>query len=134
MLKYLNGFKQIELYRSTFINLAEPVLIYSEPIKAPMIDIAGSKINSWTKFEYINNSTLGEFKKYYEELFKINISMIVVGNAMIYADFLGDESLDKTLSDIILSLDDNIQSMVVFNIMSDMENIDIPAIIVNLIK
>jgi ubiquitin-activating enzyme E1 len=134
MLKYLNGFKQIELYRSTFINLAEPVLIYSEPIKAPMIDIAGSKINSWTKFEYINNSTLGEFKKYYEELFKINISMIVVGNAMIYADFLGDESLDKTLSDIILSLDYNIQSMVVFNIMSDMENIDIPAIIVNLIK
>ena len=132
MLKYLNGFKQVELYRSTFINLAEPVVVYSEPIKASMIDVAGNKINSWTKFEYIHNSTLSEFKKYYEELFKINISMIVVGNAMIYADFLDDESLNKTLRDIILSLDDNIESMVVFNIMTDMENIDIPAIIVNL--
>ena len=132
MLKYLNGFKQVELYRSTFINLAEPVVVYSEPIKASMIDVAGNKINSWTKFEYIHNSTLDEFKKYYEELFKINISMIVVGNAMVYADFLDDESLNKTLRDIILSLDDNIESMVVFNIMTDMENIDIPAIIVNL--
>ena len=132
MLKYLNGFKQVELYRSTFINLAEPVVVYSEPIKASMIDVAGNKINSWTKFEYIHNSTLDEFKKYYEELFKINISMIVVGNAMVYADFLDDESLNKTLRDIILSLDDNIESMVVFNIMTDIENIDIPAIIVNL--
>jgi len=135
MLKYLNGFKQVDLYRSSFINLAEPVVVYSEPIKASMIDVAGSKINSWTKFEYIHNSTLDEFKKYYEELFKINISMIVVGNAMVYADFLGDESLNKTLYDIILSLDNTlIQSNVVFNIMSDMENIDIPAIIVNLKK
>ena len=139
MLKYLNGFKQVDLYRSTFINLAEPVVVYSDPIEAAMIDIAGSKINSWTKFEYIHNSTLGEFKKYYEALFKINISMIVVGNSMIYADFLGDESLNKTLYDIILSLDDDkdvlgTQSIVIFNIMSDMENIDIPAIMVNLKK
>jgi ubiquitin-activating enzyme E1 len=145
MLKYLNGFKQVDLYRSTFINLAEPVIVYSDPIEASMIDIAGNKINSWTKFEYIHNSTLGEFKKYYEELFKINISMIVVGNSMIYADFLGDESLNKTLYDIILSLDDDkddkddkvvlgTQSIVIFNIMSDIENIDIPAIMVNLKK
>ena len=71
--------------------------------------------------------------------------MIVVGNSMIYADFLGDESLNKTLYDIILSLDDDkddkddkvvlgTQSIVIFNIMSDMENIDIPAIMVNLKK
>lgn len=134
MLKYLNGFKQVNLYRSTFINLAEPILVYSDPIEASMIDIAGNKINSWTKFEYIHNSTLYEFKKYYEELFKINISMIVVGNSMIYADFLGDESLNKTLNDIIISLDIDIQSIIVFNIVSDMENIYIPAIIVNLKK
>jgi len=134
MLKYLNGFKQVNLYRSTFINLAEPILVYSDPIKASMIDIAGNKINSWTKFEYIHNTTLDEFKKHYEELFKINISMIVVGNSMIYADFIDDESLNKTLNDIIISLDLDIQSMIVFNIMTDMENIDIPAIIVNLKK
>ena len=61
--------------------------------------------------------------------------MIVVGNAMVYADFLDEESLNKTLYDIILSLDNTlIQSKVIFNIMSDMENIDIPAIIVNLKK
>jgi ubiquitin-activating enzyme E1 len=132
MLKYLNGFKQVNLYRSTFINLAEPMLVYSDPIEASMINIAGNKINSWTKFEYIHNSTLCEFKKYYEELFKINISMIVVGNSMIYADFLDDESLNKSLNDIIISLEINIKSMVVFNIMTDIENIEIPAITVNL--
>ena len=136
MLKYLNGFKQVDLYRSTFINLAEPVILYSDPIQASLIDVAGNKINSWTKFEYTTNSTLDEFKKYYEQLFKINISMIVIGNNIIYADFLSDESLNKTLYDVIADLNNNssdkIQSMVTFNIMSDMENVDIPAITVNL--
>jgi ubiquitin-activating enzyme E1 len=97
MIKYLLNAKE---YRSTFINLAEPLVVYSEPIIAPMIEIAGTKINSWTKFRYTLNSTLQEFKEYYEKLFKINISMITNNSTILYVDFI-DENLNKNLKELI---------------------------------
>ena len=101
MLKFLMGFNKVDQYRSTFINLAEPILVYSDPIEAPMIEINGVKLNSWTKFEYTKDSTIGEFKEFYDKLFKANINMIVIGTSIIYAEFIGSESLEKKLSDSI---------------------------------
>jgi ubiquitin-activating enzyme E1 len=128
MLKYLIGFAKVETYRSTFINLAEPILLYSDPISAPQIEVAGVKMNSWTKFEYVNNTTLGEFKCHYENMFKINISIIVIGSSMVYADFLGNvENLDVKLSDIILNTLGSLMSDVTFTLGAD-DDVDIPAI------
>lgn len=101
MLKYLMSFNKVDQYRSTFINLAEPILVYSEPIEAPMIMIGEVKLNSWIKFEYTKDSTIGEFKEFYDKQFKTNITMIVIGTSMIYAEFIGSESLEKKLSDSI---------------------------------
>jgi ubiquitin-activating enzyme E1 len=101
MLKYLQGFNKVDNYRSTFINLAEPVLVYSDPIGAHMMEIGDVEVNSWTKFEYITNSTLGEFKQHYDKMFGTNITMIVIGTSMAYAEFIGSESLDKSVSDSI---------------------------------
>ena len=133
MLKYLQGLNNLDVYRSTFINLAEPILIYSEPIKASMIDIAGIKINSWTKFDYEKNSTLGEFKKYYEEIFKCEINMIVIGTAMIYAEFIdNNDILSKSMFDIINETFKYIPSNVTFIIACDDESKELPNINVNL--
>ena len=96
MIKYLLNFKE---YRSTFINLVDNTVVYSEPLSAPMIEIAGTKINSWTKFDYNLNSTLQEFKEYYEKLFEINITMITSDSNILYADFI-DDNLNKNLKDI----------------------------------
>jgi hypothetical protein len=38
--------------------------------------------------EYINDTTLDEFKKYYEKVFDTLITMIVIDTTMIYAEFL----------------------------------------------
>jgi ubiquitin-activating enzyme E1 len=102
MVKYLLGYNKVDTYRSTFVNLATPLLVYSDPIEAPTISVAGVKMNSWTKFEYTTNTTLQEFKEYYENMFKTNITMIVIGSAMIYAEFMGNsDNLDKKLSQLI---------------------------------
>ncbi len=130
MLKYLCGDNKVDSYRSTFINLAEPVLVYSDPIEASQIDVAGVSMNSWTKFEYRKNSTLGEFKEYYEQMFKTTVSMIVIGTSMVYAEFLGSDGLDKTLSQVITEQmeTEQIPSMVTFNVLSEEEEKEIPAI------
>lgn len=132
MIKYLKGYNNIENYRSTYINLAEPILVYSEPLSAPMIDIAGVKVNSWTKFNYTNNSTLQEFKEYYENIFKTTITMIVIDNVIIYADF--DESnLLKTLTHIIYeNFNNDIVNNITFTIMSEEDDKELPFINVNI--
>lgn len=136
MLKYLCGYDKVESYRSTFINLAEPVLIYSDPIESSQIDVAGVKMNSWTKFEYVKNTSLGEFKQYYEEMFKTTISMIVVGTTMVYAEFIGTDSLNKSMAEIICEVMETIKvpQMVTFNVLSEEDTKEIPAITVSLNK
>ena len=132
ILKYLMGFNQIENYKNNSINLIEPLIIYSNPIIAPMIEIGGISVNSWTKFEYKTDSTLDEFKKYYEKIFNTVITMIVIETSMIYADFLDSDILNKKLSIIISEHFSNTQNNVSFNLLSN-DNIDIPVITVNLI-
>lgn len=133
LLKNVLDYKHVELYKSTFINLSESLIINSEPIKASMIDIAGVKMNSWTKFDYTKDTTLNEFKKYYEDIFKTLITMIVIDTTMIYADFLDEIVLDKKISNIIL---EHFNTLVIPNIVSinllSSDNIDIPIISIKL--
>ena len=126
ILKYLLNIKDVTSYRSNFINLASPHLVYSDPMPAKMIDVAGVKVNEWTKFEYKKDTTLGEFKTYYEDIFKTTITMIVCGTAMVYAEFLGEENLGKKLSDIIKDVTDN--SNVTFSLASEQDDLTIPDI------
>lgn len=129
-IKYMNKCK-LEDYRSTFINLADPMIVYSEPLSAPMLSIAGVKINSWTQFKYSVKSTLREFKEYYDKLFETDINMIVFDSAMVYADFLGEEALDKQLIDIITDLELNKKSTVIASIFNEESN-DLPNIILQI--
>lgn len=101
MLKYLIGYDQTKYYKTNIINLADSSIIYSLPEKAKMIEISGTQVNSWTKFEYINDTTLNEFKIYYEKIFNTLITMIVIDTTMIYAEFLGSDILTKNLSIIL---------------------------------
>ena len=128
-IKYLNKCK-LEDYRSTFINLADPMIVYSEPLSAPMLNIAGVKINSWTQFKYSVKSTLKEFKEYYDKLFETDINMIVFDSAMVYADFLGEEALEKPLIDIITDLELNKKSTIIASIFNENEN-ELPNIILH---
>ncbi len=118
MIKYLLNIKE---YRSTTIDFAQPLVNYSKPLDAPMIEIAGKKINSWTKFEYTLDSTLLEFKEYYEKLFETIITMITNDSTILYADFIVD-NINKKLKDIV-------SHNVSLTIMSD-DNPDLPNIII----
>ena len=133
--KYILDYKEIDSFKSTFINLSEPLIIHSNPIAAPMIDIAGVQINSWTKFDYTKDTTLDEFKKYYEDIFKSLITMIIIDTSIIYADFIDISVLDKKLSRIILKHYNTsvIPNIVSINLLSN-NDIEIPIISIKLLK
>jgi ubiquitin-activating enzyme E1 len=102
LLKYLNGIDKIDKYRSWYMNMADNTIIYSEPNPISDIVINNKKINGWTKFKYSKNTTLKEFIKYYNELFNVEIEMILYETAIIYAEFMNNY-LETKLSELFLN-------------------------------
>jgi molybdopterin/thiamine biosynthesis adenylyltransferase len=89
-------------YCNTFIDLDNNILITETPKKANMIVMNDTEFNEWTKLSYNFNTTICEFKKYYETMFDVTIVMIANGGAIIYADFMED-NLNKTLDELNLN-------------------------------
>jgi ubiquitin-activating enzyme E1 len=122
---------KIDNYRSTFVNLADTTLVYSEPIPAGQIEIAGNKFNNWTRFEYYQNTTLSKFKEYFENVFKTSLSMIVYDNKIVYADFMDNGDVLETELDVIIKSkneDVNFSNSVILTIASTDDSINLPEI------
>jgi ubiquitin-activating enzyme E1 len=98
LLKYLNNI-DVTKYRSWFLNMADNTAVYSEPLSMPEITINNNKFNGWTKFKYNKNTSLNNFIKYYNNIFKMNIDMILYGSTIIFADFMTSNN-DLLLSEI----------------------------------
>jgi hypothetical protein len=80
--------KEVNNIAIDLINLS---FIKYKPLDTKFIDFNGKLLNYWIKFEYNKNSTILEFKKYYEVLLNINIIMICVDSTIIYADFINND-------------------------------------------
>jgi len=118
---------KVENYRSTFVNLADTTLVYSEPLPTKMLEIGGVKFSNWENFEYNKDTSLKEFKTYFENKFKTTIDTIMFGVATLYASYHEDD-LDKSMSDLIKEIDDSVDlkiDSVTILIMSS-ENIELP--------
>ena len=121
MLKYLN---QLDNYKSSFINLNNNIYIKADTILQKDIEIVGVLVNSWVKLEYTKNTTLLEFKEFYENIFKLKISMIVFDTTMVYAELICNEKLNMNIKDIYNKTNINVSLL-------GSNDEDLPNIIIN---
>jgi len=135
MLKYIvnSNEDKIEKYRSSYINLADTTLVYSEPIAAGTTLIGGQKVNIWTKFEFTHDTTIQKFKEYYENMFKTEMSMITYGTTILFSnlDFINcDIDITKNLSEIIkqINIDVDFNEISVITIISSNDELELPEI------
>lgn len=119
----------LDNYRNNYINQCNCNIIYTYPKINKYININGNKINKWLKFEYNKNTSLLEFKIYYENIFKTNIIMIIFNTSLIYSDILNIDNINKNIKDIIneYNLDNNIN----ISLLSDGDD-DLPIILLNI--
>ena len=97
---YKDKSKTLDRYRSTFVNLSNCILVSSTPIEAKKLKFGTTEINAWTKFVVTTDLTLEEFIKSQESKFDTELSMIVFGSSIIYANFMPCVDKDKKLSKI----------------------------------
>ena len=131
MLKYLEN-ANLEKYKSTFVNLADNLIIPAEPIKAPNVTICGKEFNSWFKFSHNGDCLLSEFKSKFEEIFKSEITMIAYNASLLYSNFTDcDENLNKKISEILKDFDEEVDltNQIELSLMCEDDTMDIPPII-----
>ena len=132
--KLAQGFKKIEQYRNTFINLALPYFGFSEPMKAPKTTINNRDYTMWDTFVIQGDMTLQEFIDKFDKDHKLEIETVTYGNAMIYGLMLPPRKLNKRLSmkikDIITDeletkINSNSITLQVYTPIEDDENEDV---------
>jgi len=114
MYKVVSGVKKMESYKNGFINLALPLLAFSEPIAAAKEKYYSEEFTIWDRFEIDgikeakknpDEMTLGEFIKYFKEKHNLEVTMVSQGVAMIYSFFMSEakrkERFELKLSDCV---------------------------------
>jgi hypothetical protein len=119
MIKYFNNIKLTKMD----IDIGKNNIIQSELEKNNNITIANQTYNQWYKFKCSTHFKLIDFKRCYDDLFKIDITMITCGNRILYADFIQDNN-DKLIHELIDSKNN------ILSLSTDDDTIELPDIFI----
>jgi len=86
--KLVQGHKDLESYKNGFVNLALPFFGFSEPIAAPKNKYYDTEWTLWDRFEIKGEMTLKEFIDYFQEKYKLEITMLSQGVCMLFSFFM----------------------------------------------
>ena len=94
--------KEIEGYRNSFINLALPVFIMSEPIPPAKVEFNGMKWSMWDRWRLHQDVTVQGLMDWFQEK-GLTVCSISSGTALIYNDFFPKhkERLPRQLSEVV---------------------------------
>jgi ubiquitin-activating enzyme E1 len=82
-----SSFKKLDRYKNGFINIALPLIAFTDPIHAQELEYNGNKWTLWDRFEVEGELTLKEFIDYFQNVHKLEISMLSQGVGMLYSFF-----------------------------------------------
>jgi ubiquitin-activating enzyme E1 len=99
--KLVQGHKKIELFKSSFVNLALPFFGLSEPMPPKKSKYYDNEFTLWDRFEVKRGTkemTLQEFMDYFKTEHKLEITMLSQGVIMLYSFFMDKKKLKERLS------------------------------------
>jgi ubiquitin-activating enzyme E1 len=97
MLKLVQD-KVIEKYKNGFVNLALPLLAFSEPLAPPKKMIRDDwGWTLWDRFDVEGDISLQQFLDYFKETHKLEVTMMSSGVSMLYSFFMAKDKLLERL-------------------------------------
>ncbi|XP_049960406.1 ubiquitin-like modifier-activating enzyme 1 [Schistocerca serialis cubense] len=106
--KLAQGFKNIDVFKNGFINLALPFISFSEPISAPKNKYYDTEWTLWDRFEVVGELTLKEFLDYFRTKYNLEITMLSQGVCMLYSFFMSRskcaERMGLPMSEVVMKV------------------------------
>lgn len=98
LIKLTQGFKKLDRYKNGFVNIALPLVAFTEPIHAKELEYNGNKWTLWDRFEVEGEMTLAEFIDHFKNEHKLEITMLSQGVGMLYSFFQPKAKRDERMS------------------------------------
>ncbi|XP_063100531.1 ubiquitin-like modifier-activating enzyme 1 isoform X1 [Cavia porcellus] len=101
--KVVQGHQKLQSYRNSFINLALPLFIFSEPLAPPRHQYYHRVWTLWDCFEVRGRQpngeemTLKQFLDYFKTEHRLEVTMLSQGVSMLYSFFMPGAKLKKRL-------------------------------------
>jgi ubiquitin-activating enzyme E1 len=95
--KVLQGHNKLELYKSSFVNLALPFFGLSEPMPPKKSKYYEHEFSLWDCFEVQGEMTLKEFMDLFKTKHNLEITMLSQGVVMLYSFFMDKKKLAERL-------------------------------------
>eukprot|EP01125_Pyxidicula_operculata_P014311 TRINITY_DN4764_c0_g1_i1.p1 TRINITY_DN4764_c0_g1~~TRINITY_DN4764_c0_g1_i1.p1 ORF type:complete len:1018 (-),score=238.72 TRINITY_DN4764_c0_g1_i1:12-3065(-) len=88
MIKVVKGITNLESYKNAWINLALPLIMFSEPQPCPVTKVGELELTLWTKRWDVKkgNLALGQFLNYFKKEYSLKVTGVFYGVTMVYAD------------------------------------------------
>lgn len=96
--KIVQGHKKLELYKSSFVNLALPFFGLSEPMPPKKAKYYDHEFTLWDRFEVQGELTLKQFMDYFKEKHNLEITMLSQGVVMLYSFFMDKKKLAERIN------------------------------------
>ncbi|XP_063956130.1 ubiquitin-like modifier-activating enzyme 6 isoform X1 [Lytechinus pictus] len=91
MVKYIKGTTKIEDYHNCFLNLALPVMMFSEPARTVTTKLKqGLSYTEWDRWTVKGHKDfkLQEFNQHLKDKYELDVSMVAIGARLIYLPVL----------------------------------------------
>lgn len=92
-----SSYKSLDRYKSSFFNLALPLVTASEPIQAKSLKYYEHEWTLWDRFELKGELTLAEFLEYFKKEHKLEITMLSQGVSMLYSFFMAKSKCEERM-------------------------------------
>lgn len=101
----LSSFKEIERFKNGFVNIALPLVTFSEPTRAKKQKYYEKEWTLWDRFEVSGDMTLREFINHFKDNEKLEITMLSQGVSMLYSFFQSkakqEERMNQKMTEIV---------------------------------
>ena len=95
--KLVQGHRNIEMYKSSFVNLALPFFGLSEPMPPKKAKYYETTFSLWDRFEVNGEMTLRAFLAHFKSVHALEITMLSQGVTMLFAFFMDKKKLAERL-------------------------------------
>ena len=95
--KLVQGHRNIDMYKNSFVNLAVPLFALSQPVAPNYSKFYETTFSQWDRIEVNGEMTLREFLAHFKKVHSLEVTIVSHGAKMLFAFFMDKQKLAERI-------------------------------------